>query len=71
VSSALNEGLVTIQKLIFQPFQIDASMRATVDKSMELTVLMNEKNTEIFTINIKVKGLAAGIRDDLKQDKER
>jgi len=61
VGRALDEGHVSIQKLILQPFQVDPGMRAAVEEGMKGSFLVYNKNINNFTIKVELEGFAARI----------
>ncbi len=62
MGGALDEGVVEIQKTILLPFQIDAGMRAAIDKGMKASILMHHKNIEDIAIVIELKRFTARVR---------
>ena len=46
-------------------------MWAAVDESMELSIFVNDKYIDFLTINIKLKGFAAGVSNVRNKTKSR
>ena len=55
VVSTEDEVVLIIEKLVFLPVKIEAFMGASVDKGVEFTVLVNDKNVEQIVIIINLK----------------
>lgn len=62
MGGTLDEGVVEIQKAILLPFQVDAGMRAAIDKGMKARIFMHHKNIEDIAIVIELKRFAARVR---------
>ena len=63
VAGALDEGLISIEKLIFLPFKINAGVWTAVDECMKFTIFMNHKNIEHLVVMIKLECFTAGVRN--------
>jgi len=50
VGSALNVALISIEELVFLPFQVDSGVWAAVDEGVKLTVFVDNENIENVTI---------------------
>ncbi len=60
---ALDISIFPIQKLILQPFQVSASMRAAVDKCVKPGIFVNDENINDRIVPGKLEAFAARVSD--------
>ena len=61
MSSALDQRVIQVQKLVFLPFQVGTCVRTLVVIGKKSSVFVDHKDRPGFAIDLDLEALAAGV----------